>query len=403
MNSTLPTLFYLTTELPYPADSGGRIKTYRFLQALSKHFTVRLLCAHGQGQIEQVNALKAETGIESVQAFQNHKPRTAINWFRGLMTAPSFNAYRIYSKELETMVKWSAEKADLTIIDHLECIDLIPDRFRGKLIYHSHNCEFKLWNDFKATVRNPLSKGALDWETERVKVLERYAINRTSFTFAAPNDQELLVKTLKVNPEKFRNTYHLGNDELLHLPNIDTSKNPEQFFYAGTLSWQPNSDGLKWFLREVWPLISNKKPQAKVVICGRNPDEELSQLLINNKGVEYKGFVPDLDKIMQQSAAAIVPLRFGSGMKIKTFDALYRGLPLVCTPPAAEGIEIKHQQHALIASTAIDFAESAIQLLNNRETAMHYAAQARALMQEKYTYESLMNQMVGEIKQLLNA
>lgn len=396
----LPTLFYLTTELPYPADSGGRIKTFRLLQALSKEYKVRLLCAHGGERTEHLHKLKAETGIEGVQAFQNHLPRTLGNWFKALMTSPSFNAYRIYSKELENMVKWSAQRADLVIMDHLECIDLIPEDYRGKLIYHSHNCEFKLWRDFKQTLSNPIAKWTLDWETERVKVLERYAINRCTFTFAAPNDQALLEKELKVNSEKFKNTFHLGNDQLLELPEIDTTKNPPHFFYAGTLSWQPNMDGMIWFLKEVWPKIKQKNEQAELVVCGRHPNEELLQLLNTSNGVEYKGFVDDLDAEMSACAAAIVPLRIGSGMKIKTFDALYRGLPLVCTNVAAEGIAIKHQEHAYIVNSADEFANAALQVLSNREVAHTMAAKGRALAKERYTYTALFTQMIADLKSL---
>jgi glycosyltransferase involved in cell wall biosynthesis len=396
----LPTLFYLTTELPYPADSGGRIKTFRLLQALSKEYTVRLLCAHGGERAEHMRKLKAETGIDSIQAFQNHLPRTLGNWFKAVMTSPSFNAYRIYSKELENMVKWSALKADLVFIDHLECIDLIPEDYRGKLVYHSHNCEFKLWSDFKNTLSNPIAKLTLDWESDRVKVLERYAINRTSFTFAAPNDQTLLEKELKVKAEKFRNTFHLGNDALLELPEIDTTQNPARFFYAGTLSWQPNSDGLVWFINEIWPKIRQQKADAELVVCGRQPTEELAILLKNTAGINYKGFVPDLDTEMKQCAAAIVPLRFGSGMKIKTFDALYRGLPLVCTNVAAEGIALKHQEHAYIVNSADEFANAALQVLSNREVAHTMAAKGRALAKEHYTYKALFEQMIADLKSL---
>lgn len=396
----LPTLFYLTTELPFPADSGGRIKTFRLLQALSKVYNVRLLCAHGGERSQDMQRLKAETGIESVQAFQNHLPRTLGNWFKALMTSPSFNAYRIYSKELENMVKWSARKADLTIIDHLECIDLIPEEFRGKLVYHSHNCEFKLWREFKTTLSNPLAKWTIDWEAERVSVLERYAINRSSFTFAAPNDQALLEKELKVNPDKFRNTFHLGNDHLLGLPEIDTTKNPSKFFYAGTLGWQPNNDGMIWFLNEVWPKIKQNNDQAELVVCGRHPSEELHHLLKTSKGVEYKGFVEDLDAEMSTCAAAIVPLRIGSGMKIKTFDALYRGLPLVCTNVAAEGIAIKHQEHAYIVNSADEFANAALQVLSNREVAHTMAVKGRVLAKERYTYKALFEQMIADLKSL---
>ena len=127
MNSSKSTLLFVTTELPYPADSGGRIKTFRLLQYLSLQFNVKLICAFGGKRKKAVEAMKAAIpGLSYLQVFDNHQPRTGINFFIALMTAPSFNAFRIYSKELETMIKWSAEASDVVIVDHAETIDLIP-------------------------------------------------------------------------------------------------------------------------------------------------------------------------------------------------------------------------------------------------------------------------------------
>ncbi|HAQ72225.1 MAG TPA: hypothetical protein DCR48_14725 [Flavobacteriales bacterium] len=402
MSQPKPTLLYVTTELPYPPDSGGRIKSFRLLQFLTAHFNVKLICAFGGKRKKAVQALKeAIPGLQHMQVFDNHQPRTGINFFIALMTAPSFNAFRIYSKELETMIKWSAEASDVVIVDHAETIDLIPEEFKGKIIYHSHNAEFKLWSDF-ATMRGTfLTKWMLEWEASRVKQLERYAIKRSTFTFAAPNDQEALMSELGLESGQFRTTYHLGNDALLKLDPIDLESNKKEVFYAGTLSWEPNRDGIHWFIQNCWPKIYAKEPNAILNVCGSGSDKALSSLMKQTKGVNPLGFVDDLEPIMQKCRCAIVPLRFGSGMKIKTFDALYRGLPLVTTSVGAEGIEIENKKHAYIVDEIDAFAETVISVLNDTKTATTLRDQGRLISKEKYNYHSMLNSMLDDISAIL--
>jgi glycosyltransferase involved in cell wall biosynthesis len=401
MDQTKPTLLFVTTELPYPPDSGGRIKTFRLLQFLTLHYNVKLICAFGGKRKKAVEAMKAAIpGLSYMQVFDNHQPRTAINFFVALMTSPSFNAFRIYSKELETMIKWSAEASDVLMVDHAETIDLVPEEFKGKIIYHSHNAEFKLWSDF-ATMRGTfLTKWMLEWEASRVKQLERYAIKRSTFTFAAPNDQEALKAELGIEDSKFRLTYHLGNDALLELDDINLKANGKEIFYAGTLSWEPNRDGIQWFIEQCWPMIHEKEPSAVLNVCGGGADEDLLKLMEKTAGVNALGFVNDLESIMQKSRCAIVPLRFGSGMKIKTFDALYRGLPLTTTTIGAEGIALENKKHAHIVDEDNAFADAVISVLNDTDAATTLRDQGRSICRAIYSYPSMLQGMLEDIRSM---
>jgi len=401
MDQTKPTLLFVTTELPYPPDSGGRIKTFRLLQFLTLHYNVKLICAFGGKRKKAVEAMKAAIpGLSYMQVFDNHQPRTAINFFVALMTSPSFNAFRIYSKELETMIKWSAEASDVLMVDHAETIDLVPEEFKGKIIYHSHNAEFKLWSDF-ATMRGTfLTKWMLEWEASRVKQLERYAIKRSTFTFAAPNDQEALKAKLGIEDSKFRLTYHLGNDALLELDDINLKANGKEIFYAGTLSWEPNRDGIQWFIEQCWPMIHEKEPSAVLNVCGGGADEDLLKLMEKTAGVNALGFVNDLESIMQKSRCAIVPLRFGSGMKIKTFDALYRGLPLTTTTIGAEGIALENKKHAHIVDEDNAFADAVISVLNDTDAATTLRDQGRSICRAIYSYPSMLQGMLEDIRSM---
>lgn len=401
MASTRPSLLFLTTDVPYPADSGGRLKTFKLLEQLSGSFDVKLLCAFGGSRKEDINDLKERIPLESIQAFQNHLPRTGLHFLNAILSAPSFNAYRVYSKEFETMVKWSAASSDLVLVDHLEMIDQLPETTDSKLVYHSHNAEYVLWEEFATIKGTFLSKWLYDWEASRVKMLERYTIRRAHFTFAAPNDVEALCKISGIESSMFRNTFHLGNDQLLQLPPIALESNAPDVFYAGTLSWEPNRDGLQWFLQQCWPIIKSRLPDANFHVCGRGADEALRTIMANNEGVVYHGFVEALDGVMSKSRCAVVPLRMGSGMKIKTFDALYRGLPLVTTTTGAEGIDLENKTHAWIVDSPGAFAEAVISTIHDPHQSTIMRNSARQLCEQSYRYAALLQQMEKDLHSLL--
>jgi len=136
-------------------------------------------------------------------------------------------------------------------------------------------------------------------------------------------------------------------------------------------------------------------------ICGKGANPELLTLMKRSDGVEYLGFVPDLTEVMDSCTLAIVPLRFGSGMKIKTLDAMYRGLPVVTTKVGAEGIELVSQKHAVIADDANEFATAITRLTSDKELWSMLSLESRALARSKYTYSALAESMLNDINLLI--
>ncbi|GAB5539133.1 MAG: glycosyltransferase family 4 protein [Salibacteraceae bacterium] len=399
MSSSKPSLYFISTEVPWPATSGGRIKTFRFLKFLSNHYDVRLVCAYGSNQEATLTALRKASGIISVQVFGEQKPRTLLNWFMAIMQFPTFNCFRVYSKKMESIIQWGIEQSDITIVDHLEMLEMIPQRLISKIVYHSHNAEFKLWSDFAELEKNPLKKWFLEWEAERVRVFERWAIRNTKFTFAAPNDSAMIVDKSDLDPQKFRLTYHLGNEAYLTSPPINLDENKPRVFFGGTLNWMPNLDGITWFMKTIWPDVKAAIPEAELVVCGSGASKPLIDHFRRTKGVDYKGFVPDVEDVMKECRCAIVPLRFGSGMKIKTLDALYRGLPLLSTETGVEGIDLQNGIHAIVTSSENQWISSLTTLLKDPKAGSDMSLAGRSLVAAKYTYPLIFPQMLEALKQ----
>jgi GT2 family glycosyltransferase len=123
----------------------------------------------------------------------------------------------------------------------------------------------------------------------------------------------------------------------------------------------PNADGLTWFLDEVFPLVQARIPWAQLRITGNAPPDSLTRLA--RYGVTFEGLVADLNSLYEGARCVIVPLRFGSGVKIKTIEALQFGVPIVATSIGAEGIDLHDSGAVAIHDGPESFSEAVIQLL----------------------------------------
>ena len=217
--------------------------------------------------------------------------------------------------------------------------------------------------------------------------------------WAAPNDIDELEK-IGISREKCRDTYHLGEDEMLEWPALQFADTEEAILFVGTLTWEANIDGLIWFISEVWPLLIAEKPELKFYIVGKNPDERLKSVASPYKTIEFTGFVKDLEPYHKKCRVFVIPLRFGSGIKVKLINALYRGIPAVTTAVGSEGLDAKIGYHLFESSTANQQASDILKLVEDEKVWTETSRNARELG-SKYTWKELLRKHDSEIIELI--
>ena len=140
--------------------------------------------------------------------------------------------------------------------------------------------------------------------------------------------------------------------------------------------WPPNVAGVLWFAREVLPLIWARLPEARFVIVGKNPPEEVQSLSADPR-IQVAGYVADPLPYLQAADAFVVPLFSGGGMHVKILDAWLWGLPIVSTPLGAEGIDLRDGENILLAADPASFAEATVRLLTDPTLNHRLRTQAR--------------------------
>ncbi len=385
-------LLFVSPELPYPPRSGGKVKSLKLLSLLSTVYELSLVCPLKLEDADFLDDFKREVPLKSIYTSPINISRSGINLFISYIKHKPLNLYRSYVPGLAKTIENTQDNYDIIFVDHFEAYQYVPKTFKGKVVYHSHNAYFKMWERYSQTSLNPFYRLVTKFEAKRVKQTELSVCDQADLVFAAPNDIDELV-ALGADSQKFKETYHLGDDTQLSLPDVQFNLTEKRLVYVGFLGWEPNVAGLIWFLEEVWPLLILKEPDLAFSIVGKNPDARLQVLASQYNNIELLGFVENLEDIYPKCRISVAPLQFGSGMKVKVLSAMARGVPIVTTHVGAEGISVENDRHLLIEDEPKPMAEVILDLLKNKDKWQILRDSSRQLIEFKYTWKALFSAM----------
>ncbi len=159
--------------------------------------------------------------------------------------------------------------------------------------------------------------------------------------------------------------------------------------FAGGAS-TANADALRWFLREVWPLVRRDRPGARFRVVGRmTPD--LEHDAGGGEGVELAGFAEDLGAAFEGVAGSVVPIRFGTGTRIKILDAFARGCPVVSTTMGADGLMVEPERDLLIGDDPPTLAAQCVRVLDDPELRQSLSLNGYRVVERRYNQARTVN------------
>jgi glycosyltransferase involved in cell wall biosynthesis len=219
------------------------------------------------------------------------------------------------------------------------------------------------------------------------QVLEKTLVHRFDHVFVASETEAREVRR------------HTAFQHPSVLPNIRPLKwapmpppvaGPREILFVGVLSYSPNQDGVLWFCREVLPLLQQKPCDSVLFrIVGFGDTSGLDPIR-DLRGVDLSGYQADLAPFYARAAMAVVPLRAGSGTRLKILEAFAYGRPVVSTTIGAEGLAVTHLQDILLADTAETFAQACRSLIDQPDLVSRITHSASRLCRELYSEEALL-------------
>jgi glycosyltransferase involved in cell wall biosynthesis len=163
--------------------------------------------------------------------------------------------------------------------------------------------------------------------------------------------------------------------------------------FVGNFAYPPNEDGFWYFYKEIFPLLRKRIPAAIFWAAGRDPTPQMCALYKQDFQVRITGFVPDMRTYYEKAAVCVVPIRIGGGTRLKILEAFSAGVPVVSTSVGVEGIMANPDEHLLVKDTARQFADGIEELLQQPQSANRLASKARQLVEDKYDWSAIGNQL----------
>ena len=394
----------LTSEPPWPLDSGGCIRTFHLMHALAAAFDLRLVCPMTPNQQPAVKEL-ATRGIRVVPA--NVGPRTPFGELRRLGRARlSGEPYVLYRRHARPEVvrtftdELTRLRPSVVYLDHLDSFQYAePAKRLGiPVVLDLHNVYSTLTRRTAEEQRSFPKRWFLRGEAERLAVIERRAVNEVDLVFAVSETEA----------EHFRS---IGGQRVQVVPNgvdcgvlasLPTGRMMQQpvMLYVGTMSWQPNAEAARFLATQVLPRVQAVHPAASLLVVGKGPGPELLRLQ-ERPGVEVVGAVPSVVPHLGRASVLAVPLEAGGGTRLKILEAFAAGLPVVSTAIGAEGITAEPGRH-FAQATRDEFADAVLELSANPTQATQLAEAARRLARENYDWSAIGAGAVAGIQRLLN-
>jgi glycosyltransferase involved in cell wall biosynthesis len=391
-------LLAVTSQLPWPLDSGGHLRTFHLLRALAGHFRVRLVAGVPPGQEGGTQAVR-DAGITVMPA---HLPERQP-WREGLRMAKAVAAgepYVFYRRHDRRAVRSAliaaiaGEAPDILYLDHLDSMLFSSLAGRSRIVADLHNVYSLLAQRTAAEHRSTIASWYLKRESRLLDRLERRTARDADLVMTvsdteAAHFQSLGARRTCVVPNGVDCRYY----ESLPLGR-ETPRAPIVLFVGG-LSWAPNVTAVQFLANVVLPNLRARYPDAIVRIVGRGQPDTMAALAAI-PGVEVTGSVPDVRPHLGEASVVAVPLEAGGGTRLKILEAFAAGLPVVSTAVGCEGIAAEHGRQLIVADRG-DFAGAIAGLLADPAWGRRLAAEARELVRRVYDWGVVGNQAAAAV------
>jgi glycosyltransferase involved in cell wall biosynthesis len=363
----------VTNVMPYPADSGTRIRVARIVRVLRGRHDVTLL------SLEAGDAGGAAASLGVPVAVHPARAR------RGL--APVAVAPETTAALWRVVRDWRADAVHLQGTFSAAAAAL-QQRPAGPPAVVDDACVYHVSYRRAAEVApTALARARALMRSWRLRRFETALARRAAAVVAVSEDEAALVRRMAPATRVVVAPNGVDPDVLAPTPPGDAA------LFVGLLSYGPNRDAMTWFAREVLPHLGPEGPE--VLVAGRDPGPELAALAASASKLRLLGFVPDLAPLYARAGVFVNPMRGGGGTRLKMLEAMAAGKAIVSTTIGAEGLALTPGRDVVVADRAPEFAAAVRALLADPARAVRLGQAARALVEARYRWEACLAPLEG--------
>lgn len=390
-----------------PGCSGGEIRDFHILRHLVTISEVNFWTFY------DVEADETRSDLLRPYLAQNHRPeRQLVNRIKTKLEFAT-NGDFPYSREVyyhylraqtvRDRLQHALEKGQpdfLFVSPQTNPIALLlnKDRLQTRFIMASYDVE---------TVR---VERLLKLQQEKGEKVDRSELIRSEqFEAQSLKAYDGIIAVSELDKQIFAERYDFSPERILVLENsVDTeyfafasrvNGDQENIVFTGTMNYLPNYQAALRLIKQLMPLVWKQRPNAKLWLVGQLPTDDV-KAFHDGKRIFVTGRVDDIRPYLTKAAVSCVPLEAGSGTKYKLLEAMSTGLPVVCTPLAAEGLSLVDGQQALIRDSDAALADAIVAILTQPETGEMLAKNGRELVEAMYSWNANLPKLDGWLQWL---
>ena len=380
-------LAFVSTVFLLPEDAGGKIRSCNVLRGLKGGiFEVTLISPASEGQAREYAAGLGRLADHFVAwAAATVRPR----WTRvlDLFGALPASVKHGLTAHAHTVVNRTLAEGgfDVVVFDFVHATELMPQTLLATTVCFTHNVEAEIFTRHVEHATNPAMRWVWASQARKMARFERQALARyTSVIAVSVRDaSQFSISCGRSDVQTIPTAVDLDFFSWQAPPPVD-ALHPPTVVFTGSMDWAANVDGVGFFLSEVWPLVLSQLPQARFVVVGRNPPNALLRQAQGLAGVKFTGFVEDVRPYVRAAHVFAIPLRVGGGTRIKAFEAMAIGCPVVSSALGVEGLDVVAAQHYLRRDSAADQAKAIVGLFDDEAERLRLSRQARQLVEQRF-------------------
>lgn len=377
----------LTQVLPYPPDSGPKVKTYHVLKYLAQNHQVTLVSfVRDTDKPEYIRHLETLCERVITVPIKRAPLRDLVFLGKSLLTNQPWMMLRDERPEMRAALDELAATSQFDIVhaDQLNMAQYALPFTKSRKVLDLHNALWILYQRMAATLplHNPMKYLLLrDWrllkkyEGEMCRVFD-------AVTAVSDEDKQSLIEA-GARPDIQVIPIAIDTDSQAFIHRTPSSPH---IVHVGTMYWPANIDGIRWFLDEIYPIVKQRVPNVRCTLIGARPPQDIKEREQSDASLKVTGYVDDPLPYLQDSSMMIVPLRAGGGMRVKILNSFAQGLPMVSTTVGCEGIHITNDYDILVADTPQEFAQQTIRLLTDSALNEHLTLHGRQTAEQQYDY-----------------
>lgn len=388
--STRPRLLFVSPRYLLPADTGAKIRSSDILRGLKGgRFEVTLAApGPGQGDLDDTRAL-----AELCDHFASWPgmPRNLLWHGRRLLQLldqlPVSAACERSRAGRRVIAQALATRPDVVVVDFPHTAVNVPAQFEVPSVVFTHNVEAEIFKRHAAVTKDVVWRNV--WRDQHRKMVrfEGEVLSRFDVVIAVSERDGAFFKSAYGVPRV--GTIPTGVDLGMlqyHAPRELPAESPARVVFVGSMDWMANIEGMEFFMDAVWPTIQGGRPNATMTVVGRNPPSRLVEAAKARRlPWTFTGFVDDVRPYLKQADVSVIPLRVGGGTRMKAYEAMACGVPVVSTAVGIEGLPLDAGVHFELADEPAAFAQAVLRLLGDNLRRNELSRTARQYVEANFS------------------